>query len=45
MRQTFIKVSILHYFNPKFQIHIKTNTFNYIIGRAFGQLTLDNLSR
>ena len=41
----FIKTLILNYFDLKYHIQIKTNTSDYIIGRIFSQLTLDNLGQ
>ena len=42
LRQVFIEVSILNYFDSERYTQIKINALNYIIGRVFCQLTLDN---
>lgn len=44
LRQVFIKISILYYFDPKCHIWVKTDVSSYIIGTILSQLTLDNLS-
>ena len=43
LKQTFIKTQIFYYFDPKYYIHIKTNTFGYIMSRVFSQLASVNL--
>ena len=45
LRQTFVKVPILHHFDPERHIWIKTDVSGYTIGGVFSQLTLDNLSQ
>lgn len=45
LKQSFIKVSILHYFHPEYYICIKTNASSYTIVGILSQLTLDNLGR
>lgn len=34
LRQVFIKVSIIHHFDPKYHIQIKIDILGYIIGRV-----------
>lgn len=43
LRQAFSLVLILHHFDLKYEIWIKTNASGHTIGRIFNQLTLDNL--
>ena len=45
LRQAFIKTLILHHFDPKHHIQVKTDTSGYGIGGIFSQLTLDNLGQ
>ena len=40
---SFIKVLIIHYYNPNCHIYIKTNISDYFISEVFNQLTLNNL--
>lgn len=44
LRSAFIKVLILHYFDLKYHIRIKTNVLGYAIGEVLSQLTLDEIS-
>lgn len=44
LRQVFIKASKLNYFYLEHYIYIKIDISNYIIGRIFSQLILNNLS-
>ena len=44
LRLAFIKVSILHYFDFKSHIWIKTDISSYTINRVLSQLTLNNSS-
>ena len=41
LRQAFTKVPILHYFDPKCYIRIKTDTSGYAIGGILSQVTLE----
>lgn len=41
IKQTFTKVSILHYFDPEYYIWIETNASNYFIGSILCQLILE----
>lgn len=43
LRPAFIKISILHNFNLKYDIWIETNALNYVISGVLSQLTLNNL--
>ena len=45
LRQAFFKASILHHFDPKRHIQIKTDALGYAIGGVLNQLTLDNLGQ
>ena len=40
--QTFVKVLILHHFNPERYIRIETNASGYAISEVLSQLTSDN---
>ena len=44
LRQAFFKALILHHFDLKYYIRIKTDVLGYAIGGVFSQLTLDDLS-
>lgn len=44
LQKTFTKVSILSYFNPEYQIQIKTNILEYAIGGVFSQINLSQFS-
>ena len=44
-RQAFLKVLILHHFDPEHHIRIETDVSGYAIGGVFSQLTLDDLGR
>lgn len=45
LRQAFIKALILHHFDSKYYICVKTNILKYTIGEILSQLTLDNLNK
>ena len=45
LRQTFIKASILHHFNPEHHIRVDIDASGYAISGVLSQLTLDNLSQ
>lgn len=42
LRQAFVKVSILDYFDPRCHIQIETDVLSYNIGGIHSQLTSDN---
>ena len=42
-RQVFVKALILHYFDPKRHIRVKTDASGYAIRKVLSQLTIDNL--
>lgn len=44
LRQAFIKVPIIYYFNPDCYIYIETNISSHVIGKDLNQLTLDDLN-
>ncbi len=43
LRKSFIKASILYYFDIKCHLCIKTDVLGYAIGRVLSQITLDQL--
>ena len=43
LRQAFIKVSILHHFDPDYYIGIEIEVFGYAIDGVLSQLAFDNL--
>ena len=45
LRQAFIKVLILHHFDPKRHIRVETDISGYAIGGVLSQLTSDDLGR
>ena len=45
LRQTFVKAPILYHFDPKCHIQIKTDLFEYTIGKILSQLTLNYLDQ
>ena len=45
LRQVFMNTPILHYFDPKCHIWIKTDASGYAIGGVLSQLTLDDLGQ
>ena len=45
LKQMFVKTPILHHFDSKFHIRIKTNASKYQIGGILNQLILDDLGR
>ena len=45
LRQAFLKVAILHHFDPKCYIRIETDALVYAIDGVFSQLILDNLGQ
>ena len=44
LRQMFVKVLILNYFDPKYHICIEISAISYVIGKILCQYILDNLS-
>lgn len=44
LRQIFIKILILYYFDPKYHFYIKRNILGYAINRILNPQTLDNLN-
>lgn len=43
LRQAFVEVLILYYFDLDYHIWTKTNIFSYAIGGVFSELALDDL--
>ena len=45
LRQVFVKLLILYFFNLKYYIRIEIDTLDYTISRVLIKLILDNLSQ
>ena len=45
LRQAFIKVPILHHFDPECHIQIETDASGYAIGGVLSKLTSDDLGQ